>query len=50
MEKVSIYVNLVKGEVHITKHTLYRSLLLVRRNNVTMKDFSAFLDMRRCKK
>ena len=40
---VSIHVVLVKGEVHATKHTFYRSCLS-QGADVTMEDFSAFLD------
>ena len=46
---VSLYVIWVQGEVHAAMHAFYRRLLLVTRADVTMKDFSAFPDMRRCK-
>ena len=54
-EKVSIYVIFGEGEIHAMKHFFQKasaSLVkssLVTRNSVTMKDFSGFLDMRRCK-
>ena len=37
----------MKGEFNTIKHSFYKKLLLG--PDVTMKEFSAFLDMRRCK-
>ena len=54
-EKVSIYVIFGEGEIHAMKHFFQKASAclvkssLVMRNSVTMKDFSGFLDMRRCK-
>ena len=53
--KGGIYVIFGEGEIHAMKHFFQKasaSLVkssLVTRNSVTMKDFSGFLDMRRCK-
>ena len=45
----NIYVLLVKG-VHAIKHTSFaEGLCYSQGTDVTMKDFDAFLDMRRCK-
>ena len=54
-EKDSIYVIFGEGEIHAMKHFFQKASAsivkssLVKRNSVTMKDFSGFLDMRRCK-
>ena len=51
--KVSIYVILVKGEIHPAKHTFLQkfsaSLMKASASHEEQKDFSAFLVMRRCK-
>ena len=48
--KVSIHVILVKGRVYAVKHRYFaESFCQSQVADVTMKDFSAFLDMRRCK-
>ena len=54
--KVSIYMILVKGEIHAVKHMFFQKvpaslmkLLLVTRNSGHHEGFSAFVDMRRYK-
>ena len=56
MGNVSTYVILVKGEIHVIKHTFLPKfsagllkLLMSQGVVITMKDFSAFLNTRRYK-